>query len=106
VKPTIPQVLPLLQHYYDHHGGGGALHILIEDFNVEDGHVLRCYDSATNGPGKQRWIEHMKKNFPGSRTVLEAEREPVDHEGAALALVLLAMSKTQRLKIAHMLESR
>lgn len=105
MKPTIPQLLPLLNDYYRRHPGGGALHVLIEDYNVEDGHVLGCYDTATHGPGVQAWEQHMRENFPGSGVAERSEAEPIDYEGAALALVLLAMSKTQRRKIAHMVTS-
>jgi hypothetical protein len=79
-KPTIPQVLPLLERYYSLPGNsvGGVLHVVLEDGNVDDGHVLGCCDRALH------------------------ESEPLVHEGAALALVLLAVSKTQRRKLGHL----
>lgn len=76
-RPTIAQVLPLLRAYYamPGNGVGGSLHLVLEDPNYEDHHVLACYETA---------MMHD------------------DSAGALLALVLLAMSKTQRRKLGGM----
>jgi len=73
-KPTVPQILPLVNKYYSRigNGSGGNLHIVLDDGNVEDHHVLFC---------KKQCIE---KN---------------DVEGVLLSNLLLEMSKTQRKKI-------
>lgn len=73
-KPTIPEVLPLIQAYYAKPGNGvgGNLHIVLEDLNVEDSHVRWC-------------LEYAEKQG--------------DTDGVELAKLLLAMSKTQRLKL-------
>lgn len=73
-KPTIPEVLPLLKAYIAKKGNtvGGSLHIVLEDGNIEDGHVAFCIKDAS---------------------------ERGDTEGAMLASMLLRMSKTQRKKL-------
>lgn len=73
---TVPEVLPLVQAYCRMEGNavGGALHIVIEDLNIEDDHVRWCYRDALQ---RNDWL------------------------GATLALLLLQMTKTQRIKIAH-----
>lgn len=102
-RPTIPEVLPLVRAYLERHPGGGALHVFLEDGNVKDGHVLGCYDGAMHGPGFRAWLAYMEERFPGSETAREARAEleaaEHDYEGAALALLLLAMTPTQRRKI-------
>lgn len=73
-KPTVPDVLPLARDYYarDGNGTGGSLHVVLEDGNLADAHILFCWDYA---------------------------EERGDVEGAHLARVLLHMSKTQRRKL-------
>lgn len=73
-KPTIPEVLPLVQAYYAKPGNivGGSLHIVLDDCNVDDSHVRYCIDDA---------------------------REKGDDDGVRLGELLLRMSKTQRSKL-------
>ena len=73
-KPTVPEVLPLVEAYYSipGHSCGGSLHIVLDDDNCDDSHVEFCLDYA-------------RKNF--------------DLEGMALAYLLHHMSKTQRHKL-------
>jgi hypothetical protein len=52
---------------------GGSLHLVLDDFNIEDSNVQYCINSA---------IEYG------------------DEEGTRLGRILLSMSRTQRLKIA------
>jgi hypothetical protein len=75
-KPTVPEVLPLVEAYYALPGNsvGGSLHVVLDDGNVEDDHVRSC---------------------------LEYARERGDKEGVELAEVLLRMSRTQRNKLHH-----
>lgn len=102
-RPTVTEVLPLVRAYLERHPGGGALHIFIEDGNVKDGHMLGCYDGAMHGPDFQAWLAYMEEQFPDARTTRDARAEleagKHDYEGAALALLLLAMTQTQRRKI-------
>ena len=74
-KPTIPEVLPLVQALYRRHAAGCCLHIVLDDGNVKDDSVRFCQKTA-------------------------AER----HHPRCLSLadILLAMSKTQRLKLSRM----
>lgn len=74
MKLTVPEVLPLVEAYYDkpNNGAGGNLHIVLDDGNVEDSHVEFCLNQA---------------------------RRYGDLDGVALAEILLKMSKTQRLKL-------
>jgi hypothetical protein len=76
MKPTIPEVAPLVRAYYEKPGNeaGGALHVVLDDCNVDDGSVRFCLTEAT---------------------------ERGDADGEALARKLLAMSKTQRRKLAR-----
>lgn len=71
-KPAIPDVLPRFAAYRSRHGAWGALHVVLDDGNVSDDSVRYCLDAA---------------------------RDAGDCEGAALAQILLMMSKTQRLKL-------
>lgn len=75
IKPTVPEVLPLVRAYYAKpgNGAGGNLHIVLDDYNVRDDDVQFCLDLA--------------EQFN-------------DEDGAALAKLLLKMSKTQRAKLA------
>jgi hypothetical protein len=77
VKPTIPEIFPLVVEYTDRpkNNNGGSLHIILADQNISDSHV--------------RWCE-------------EYARENMDNDGVYLAEKLLLMSKTQRLKISRM----
>ena len=70
-KPTIPNVLPLVQAYYSRFGNecGGSLHIVLDDGNVRDSDVAFCRQLA---------------------------EERGDTDGIVLADVLMQMSKTQR----------
>ena len=73
-KPTIPEVLPIIQEYYQKPGNGvgGNLHIVLEDGNIENRHIRSC---------------------------LRRARENEDLEGIKIAELLLRMSKTQRRKL-------
>jgi hypothetical protein len=71
-KPTVPEVLPLAIAYHAQHPVWGNLHIVLEDGNVADKHVLFCAEKAA---------------------------EVDDHEGLHLARLLLRMSKTQRTRL-------
>ena len=73
-KPTVPEVLPLIKSYYAKplNGVGGSLHIVLEDGNIEDGHIEYC---------KQYAIEQN------------------DTDGVMIADLLLRMSETQRWKL-------
>lgn len=74
MKPTVPEVLPLVRAYYakDGNGAGGSLHVVLDDGNVEDHFVEFCMEEA---------------------------RKMGDVAGVALAELLLGMSKTQRRKL-------
>ena len=75
MKPTIPEVLPLIREYLSKEGNGtgGDYHILLDDGNVSDGDVEFCLDWA---------------------------RKNKDELGIKIGKLLLRMSKTQRLKLA------
>lgn len=45
-RPTVPDVLPLLQAMYQRHCGGCCLHIVTDDDNVEDDHMRWALDYA------------------------------------------------------------
>jgi hypothetical protein len=71
-RPTVPQVLPFVRAYYNDHGAGGSLHVVLDDGNLDDGYVQGCIE----------WAE-----------------ERGDAPGAALARLLLQMTLTQRNKV-------
>lgn len=83
MKPTVPEVLPLVRDLYrglapctrDAGRVGGHLHIVLDDGNTEDNHVQFCLDSAT----KDNCTTCIK-----------------------LAELMLKMSKTQRGKLSDM----
>ena len=77
LKPTIPEVLPLISRFakIPENNVGGCLHIVFDDGNVDDSSVQSCLDYAI---------------------------ERSDYLAIEVAEVLLRMSKTQRLKLAGM----
>jgi hypothetical protein len=77
MKPTILEVLPIMQEFakLEQNGAGGVLHIVLDDENVEDKHVQFCINEA------------KKQN---------------DLLGLKLGNLLLKMSKTQRRKLSRM----
>lgn len=78
-KPTVPEVLPLLQAYYRKPGNhdGGLLHVVIDDGNVRD-----CF----------------------VQSALEEARQEGDEDAERLASLLLQMSQTQRRKLGALLD--
>lgn len=72
-RPIVPDVLPRVQAYCRQHRGGGVLHVVLEDMNLEDVFVRYAIDFA---------------------------REEGDTEGAELAGLLLQMTRSQRGRIA------
>lgn len=76
MKPTIPEVWPLVKAYRDAGNHvGGSLHIVLDEGNVTDNDV--------------RWCIRYARRFG-------------DEAGAKLGEILLAMSKTQRSKLSNM----
>jgi hypothetical protein len=45
-KPTVPDVLPLVNAVYARHCAGCCLHILTDDGNVDNDHAAFCLTSA------------------------------------------------------------
>jgi hypothetical protein len=72
MKPTVPEVLPLVWDLYDRSLDGCCLHIVLDDGNVDDASVKFC----------MRYAEEM-----------------VHWECLCLAETLLHMSKTQRTQL-------
>lgn len=72
MKPTIPDVLPLVQELYRRSCVGCCLHIVLDDGNLEDSSVKFCLGYAI---------------------------EQGHQECMYLATMLLAMSRTQRSKL-------
>lgn len=77
VKPTIPDVAPLVLAYYAIAGNeaGGNFHMVLDNQNISDSCIRFCIDQAKAGN---------------------------DAQGIELGALLLQMSKTQRLKLASM----
>ena len=84
-RPTVPEVLPLVNAYYAFPGCGcgGSLHIVLDDENIDDGSIEYCITCARD---PAFWV-CQKMGGP-------------DEAGEALGNLLLLMSRTQRLKIA------
>lgn len=70
----VPDVIERFKAYWLDNPAWGSLHIVLDDFNVHDHHVEHCIQYAI---------------------------EKGDEEGEELGKILLQMSKSQRLKIAH-----
>lgn len=70
---TVPEVIERFAAYHLENPVWGSLHIVLEDFNIDDSHVQFCVDYAIKSG---------------------------DKEGEELGKILLQMSKSQRLKIA------
>lgn len=71
-KPSIVDVLPLVERYYESNPTGGYLHIVLDDGDVSDDSVRYCLNQAIDAGD------------------LDAEN---------IAKTLLKMSKTQRIKL-------
>lgn len=71
-RPSIPDVRARFAAYLQTHPAWGSLHVVLDDGNIEDCFVRYCLDRAV---------------------------EMNDAEGIELAIILLTMSKTQRLKL-------
>lgn len=80
MKPTVPEVLPLMREFQTKKGNevGGVFHIVLDDGNVENSHVEWC---------------------------LERAKEEGDELAIRLGELLMKMSKTQRLKLADLFYS-
>lgn len=80
-RPTIPDVIERFEAYHRRPGNGawGSLHVVLDDGNVDDSSVELCREMAI---------------------------EDGDHEGAALASILLRMTKTQRRKLPYLIWRR
>lgn len=85
-RPSVPEVLPLVNAYYcfDGCGTGGCLHIVLDDDNIEDGSITYCIECAKD---PEFWL--TKESYGGH-----------DEAGELLGRLLLLMSMTQRGKIA------
>lgn len=71
-RPTVPEVLPLVRDYYADHMTGGILHVVLDDGNLEDGHIKGCIEQA----------------------VLEG-----DARAEAIGRMMLQMTRTQRRRV-------
>lgn len=78
-KPTIPEVIDRFYAYFEAHPTWGALHIVLDDDNLEDSSVDFCIE----------WAERHD-----------------DTEGAELGRILRRMSRTQRGRISHICTDR
>lgn len=75
MKPTLPEVLPLVRAVYQRHVAGCCLHILTDDGNVGDDDAQFCLNKA---------------------------RDSNHADCIAAAEMLVRMSRTQRRKVAAM----
>jgi hypothetical protein len=74
-RPTVPDFIAVARKYARDNPAGGALHVIVADENLKTVHVQGCYDRAI---------------------------EINDGYGAALALLLLHMTKSQRGRVAKL----
>lgn len=73
-KITVPEVNNLIDYIYEKSFTGCCLHITLDDYNIEDSSIRFCLKTAKE-------VNHL--------------------DCYAIGLVLLTMSKTQRLKLAR-----
>lgn len=75
-RPSTPDVIAAAKAYYQQPGNicGGSLHIVLDDHNLEDCHIIYCRDYA---------------------------KDRGDDDGVILAQLLLAMTGTQRRAVAR-----
>lgn len=72
MKPTVPEIAPMVRALYARHSAGCCLHIVLDDGNVGDDCVKSCIREAI----ERGHADCMK-----------------------LSIILLVMSRTQRLKL-------
>ena len=77
-RSTIPDVIDRFRAYHEREPMWGSLHIVLDDQNVSDSNVWFCF----------HWAD-----------------EHDDSEGVELALLLIRMSRTQRLKLSRLCRS-
>ena len=46
LKPTIPEVMPLVRRLYERHNSGCCLHVVLDDGNIDAGSVAFSYEWA------------------------------------------------------------
>lgn len=46
MKPTIPEVLPLVRQVYSRNAAGCCLHVTLDDHNIKTSHVELCLQTA------------------------------------------------------------
>jgi hypothetical protein len=73
-KLTIPDVLPIFQDFIRRNPAGGSLHIVLDDWNLEDDHIKYCINYA---------------------------KECNDNEAVKLGEIMLQLSMTQRNKLVN-----
>ncbi len=79
MKPSIPEVIHLFKAYKEKPGNSvwGSLHIVLEDGNIKNDHIVFCKEWA---------------------------RDLGDKDGENLCDILLLMSKSQRTRIGKMVK--
>lgn len=75
MKPTVPEVLPLVKALYKRNGVGCCLHVMLDDGNVSDSTAAFC---------------------------LQCARDAGHHDCEELASKLRIMSPTQRKKLSRL----
>lgn len=86
-RPNVAEVMPLVNAFYAFDGNacGGSLHIVLDDENIEDGHVDYCIAYAQGKPETRHD---------------QSQQYPHDVKGELLGRLIRMMSKTQRGKLA------
>lgn len=100
--PAVREAALVIAEVYNHHGAGGNLHIVVDDWNLEDGNLefcSKCIDGAGMMPDIAEDSPHYKSNLerqanPDPPEQLAAERQccdllmalTVDERASALAL--------------------
>lgn len=77
-RPTVPDVLPLVRRLYQLDGAGGPLHIVLDDYNIDDGSIQFCLDALCD-----------ETDYDGETVMLSRE----------IGTMLLQMTLTQRRRV-------
>jgi hypothetical protein len=49
INDRVLAAVPLIGYVYDYHGAGGTLHIVLDDWNIEDDHLDFCDGEIAKG---------------------------------------------------------
>lgn len=79
-RPKVPEVARFARAYYNDHGVGGSLHIVLDDGNLEDSSVQFCIERAEergDAPGAELGRMLLQMTLTQRRSVRARDHQPL-----------------------------